>query len=266
MSDLKKMNMRSEEFDWDVPVESVPLPSRGLIYSKNSWFHGRETVDIKAMTAREEDILSSQAYIKKGVVVEELIKSCIMQPNVDPLELTAGDRMALAVAIRITGYGADYAVNITCPACDHKGQTNFDLSELEIKRLGANPVETGKNIFEFLLPVTKKTVHFKILSGTEEAEKNKEYENRVSLMGENSTGIITSNLTHAIVSIDGVSDPAKIAKFVNVMPAFDSRKLREYMSKIQPGIDLNVSYSCSNCEEVSPISLPMSTEFFWPTT
>jgi len=266
MSDIKKMHMKSEGIDWEVPVETVPLPSYGKIYSKESWFYNKETVDIKAMTALEEDILTSQAYLKKGTVIDELIKSCIMSRDADPNDLTAGDKNALAISIRITGYGSDYAAIVNCPKCGHINEKTFDLTSLEINRLGAEPVEQGKNIFEYILPISKKKVLFKIMTGHDEQEKQKEQESKIKVLGEYSVGMVTSNLEHMIVSIDGVTDKSKINSFIKVMPAFDSKKLRTHMANIQPGIDMAVQLDCDGCEKKSDVQLPVNTEFFWPRT
>ena len=81
-------------------------------------WHACETVDIKAMTAREEDILTSRAFIKKGTVITELIRSCLVDKRIDPNSLLSGDRNALMVAIRVTGYGVEYSTEVTCPVCD----------------------------------------------------------------------------------------------------------------------------------------------------
>ena len=164
----------NQSIDWQIPIESAPLPSKGLIYDKDSFFYMKETIDIKSMTAREEDIIMSSAYQRRGVVMEELIKSCIGKVGVDPMELIAGDKNALLISIRITGYGSSYDTKITCPNCGAKREKRFDLSNLGINRLGAEPVEAGKNAFLYSLPVTKKKVMFKLLNGYEEEAKNKE--------------------------------------------------------------------------------------------
>ena len=259
-----KINMKSEDFNWEVPVETVPIPSGGVIYGENSWFFNKETVDIKAMTAHEEDILASQAYIKKGTAVEELIKSCIMSQDANIKDLISGDRNAIAISIRITGYGADYDAEVTCPKCRHQNKKTFDLSSLEIKRLGADPVQPGKNLFEYKLPVSKKVVYFKLLTGKEEEIRDETMQNKIKLMGAMAVGPITSNLESMIVSIDGIEDKGKISKFIKVMPALDSRKLRAYMNKIQPGIDMTVKYTCENCGAESSAILPINSNFFWP--
>lgn len=259
-----KAEMKSEIFNWEVPIETVPIPSGGKIYPKESWFHMKETIDIKSMTANEEDILASQAYIKKGIVVDELIKACIMDHNADPNDLLVGDKNALAISIRITGYGSDYGASVSCGKCGHVNDKVFNLTELGIKTLGATPTEPGVNCFEFTLPVSNKKVKFKLLTGKDQEDISNNIKNKRNMLGELSIGTITSNLESQILSIDGIDDFSKIKKFVSIMPAFDSRSLRSYISKIQPGIDMNVAFKCDNCGSESEANLPINVNFFWP--
>ena len=270
-TDLPDQNIRTiknnkvEEFSWEVPYETVPLPSQGLIYSQDSFFHQKDLIDIKAMTAKEEDILLSQAYLKKGTVVEELIKACVMDNNANVDDLIVGDRNALSIAIRITGYGTDYKASVNCPKCGHTNEKTFDLSELEIKRLGAEPVEPGLNLFEYQLPVSKKIIRFKLMTGKDERDKSEQEEYFIGTLGEMSVGTITSHLKFIIQSIDGITDKGKIHKFVDVMPALDSKKLRNFIRDIQPGIDMNTKMKCDNCSSTSTVSLPVTGELFWPS-
>lgn len=255
----------NNDFDWEIPYESIPLPSQGSIYSENSFFYGKSSIDIKAMTAKEEDILMSQALIKKGTVIEELIKSCVMDRSANVDDLILGDRNALSIAIRITGYGSDYNAEVSCPKCDHRNQKVFDLADLEIKRLGAKPVEQGVNLFEYTLPVSKKVVRFKLLTGADEREKDLQDKSYTKALGPMSLGIVTSNLRYIIQAVDGITEKGKIYKFIDMMPAMDSKKLREYIAQIQPGIDMTTSLTCENCGSTSPVSLPITSELFWPS-
>ena len=257
-------NLKSDIFNWEVPIETVPLPSQGKIYSEDNWFYNKETVDIKSMTANEEDILASQAYIKKGTVIDELIKSCVMNKSANVKDLLIGDKNALAMAIRITGYGSQYNCSVTCNNCRHVNDKVFDLSALPIKNLGAEPVEIGKNIFDFVLPVSKKKVYFKLLTTNDAETLNSTIASKKNLLGEMSIGAVTSNLESQIIAIDGVEDFAKIKKFIEIMPAFDSRALRGYMAKIQPGMDMTVGFTCEKCGTQSDVSLPITANFFWP--
>ena len=59
------------------PTEFVELPSGGNYYPEGHRLHGEQTVEIKFMTAKEEDILTSKTLIKQGVALERLLKSVI---------------------------------------------------------------------------------------------------------------------------------------------------------------------------------------------
>lgn len=257
--------MSDDEIKWEIPVETVPLPTHGKIYSPESFFYDKDTVDIKAMTAKEEDILSSQAYIKKGTVLNELIKSCVMDKDANPDDLIVGDRTALTMAIRITGYGTKYDVNITCRHCGATNESNVDLSELPIKTLEISPVKEGENLFEYVLPVSKKKVLFKFLTGKDEAERNKSIESMQNLYGESYLGNVTKGIESHIISIDGVTKKSAINAFIDKMPAFDSKSLRNFIKRSEPGIDTKLNYKCPSCSGESEVDLPITTNFFWPT-
>jgi len=257
-------NVMKDEFGWEVPVESVPLPSRGVIYSPDSLLYNTEVLQIKAMTAKEEDILTSQAYIKENLVVEKLIQSCLIEKSIDVNELITGDKNALMVSIRITGYGSDYKVAHSCTNCGENNQINVNLSQLEIKRLTEDPVELGRNIFEFVLPVTNKKVNFKFLNGHDQKEIAL-IEKRLKKAGIHYDNPVTGYLENAIISIDGVTDKNKIKHFVMNMPALDSRKLRQHIKRSEPGIDMTWNYNCSQCGHDNNINLPITPEFFWPS-
>jgi hypothetical protein len=256
--------LTTKTLDWEVPVETVPLPSKGVIYHPDSFFYNKETIDIKAMTAKEEDILLSQAYIKKGTMIDELIKSCIGNINADPTELTAGDKNALLVAIRITGYGPEYPVTIQCEKCGHVNNKQIDLSNLTIRRLGAQPVKIGQNLFEFNLPVSKKRVLFKILNGKDEIKRNEEIFEISKKLGADAVGSVTIHMIHSIVAIDDVTDKNQVSKFINSMPARDSRALRKYMNEIQPGINMEADFTCESCNHATMVTIPWTSKLLYP--
>ena len=166
-----------DEFGLEIPVENVPLPSRGVIYPPEHPLHLVETVQIRAMTAREEDILTSKALIKKGTVITELIKSCLIDKSVNPNDMILGDRNALMVALRITGYGAEYAVEVNCPACGERSRQDFNLAELPITRLSQEPIAQGSNTFEVKMPKNRETdpdltIRYRHMTGHDEQKHN----------------------------------------------------------------------------------------------
>ena len=266
-SPLPGRDVMKEDFGWEVPVETVPVPSQGKVYPGTSPLCNRETIDIYAMTAKQEDILTSRALIKKGRVISELIKSCIVDRDVDPGSMLLGDRNALMIAIRITGYGSGYNAEVSCPACSQKSSHTFKLTDLPIKRLEIDPVTIGENLFSFTLPVTKKEVKFKFLTGNDERELSIIAERKRKAMPDLEVdNVVTSRLGASIVSIDGVEDRSKISMFINRMPALDSRKLRTYIDNHEPGVSMATWMSCPHCGENEEVSLPMGASFFWPAT
>ena len=263
MGGIQTVNVMRDEFGFETPIDLVPLPSAGLIYPPESGFHNKEAVEVKAMTAKEEDILTSRALIKKGTVITELIKSCMTDKTLDVDVLTSGDRNAIMTALRVTGYGAEYNAEVTCPECDAKNKKDFSLAELPIKRLEIEPVAPGANLFPFVLPVSKKNVHFKFLTGKDETEMSMIQE-RQKKQGAKVDSLVTTRLIHSIVSVEGVTDRNKISTFVRNMPARDSLSLRKYMDKNEPGIEMKSWLQCDECSEQSEVSLPLGASFFWP--
>ena len=266
MSDsIQVQNVIKEAFNWEVPVEVVPVPSEGKVYPADSPLFNKKILEIKAMTAQEEDILSSRALIQQGTVISHLIQSCLIDKSLDVRNMLLGDRNALMVSVRITGYGAEYAAESSCPSCGASSSQRYNLTDLEIKRLELEPVSPGVNLFEFTLPVTKKVVHFKFLTGADEEERSLVVERKKKLIpGMKVDSQVTSRLEQLIVSIDGIDDRNKINHFVKSMPALDSRRLRSYIEKNEPGIDMSVWMSCPACSETSRVSLPIGSNFFWP--
>lgn len=256
-------NVMKDDFNFEVPVESVPLPSLGVVYGTDSPLFRQETIDIKAMTAREEDILTSRALIKKGTVITHLLRSCMINKQVDPDEMLTGDRNAIMTAIRITGYGAEYAVEVECPACSERSKQQFDLTTLPIKRLNVNPIAEGANLFEYVLPVSKKKVRFKFLTGADEAELAVMQE-RKKKQGSAADNLVTQRLMFAIQSVDNVTDKTKIAAFCRNMPARDSLELRRYIDSNEPGVEMKSWMDCPSCLEHTEVRLPIGAAFFWP--
>lgn len=258
-------DVMKDDFGFEIPVELIPLPSRGVAYPPDSPLHNCETVEVRAMTAREEDILTSRALIKKGTVISELIKSCLVDKRIDVSKMLSGDRNALMVALRVTGYGADYNVEVDCPECQVKSKQTFNLSDLELKHLDLEPVEPGTNVFETTVPVTKKKVHFKFLTGADEEEivAIQERKKKLGGMGDNA---VTTRLQFSIVSVEGKTDKNLIGSFIRNMPARDSLYLRNLIDKHEPGIDMTSHMDCPSCSETSEVRIPLGVTFFWPSS
>lgn len=254
----------SPKEDFVIPREYVPLPSQGKIYPKNSNLHGADEVEIRHMTAQDEDILTSRSLLRSGRAIDALLKNCIMDNSVNPDNMLAGDRNAIMIALRVTGYGSDYPVDVECPECSSRTTHTFDLSKLNMKFLGAEPLDMGENLFDFTLPTSKKVVHFKLLTSIEEQKIAEEQEAIKKKLGNPVDTFVTTRLKSQIVSIDGNTDKRYINNFVNSMNVRDSREFRKYMSEIEPDIDMSQVWVCPSCGAKNEGELPIQANFFWP--
>ena len=249
---------------FDIPIDSIPLPSLGVCYPMTSTLYGKERIDVKAMTAKEEDILTSRALLKNGTVITHLLRSCIVENGINPDEMLTGDRTALMIALRITGYGSDYKLEVQCPACEEKQKFTFELAGLPVKFLEIQPIAQGVNEFELIMPVRRNKITYRFLTGADEAELLQDRQSRKKKLGTQVDTAITSNLLRQIVSVDGKYDRGLIARYVNSMPARDSRFLRKTISETEPGMEMRAEMKCSACGEVSEVDVPIGASFFWP--
>jgi hypothetical protein len=244
-----------EEQKFKFPTEMVDLPSKGLVYPEGHPLSSGQ-VEMKYMTAREEDILTNQNYISKGVVIDKLLQSLIVT-KFDYNTLLIGDKNALLVASRILGYGKDYDFN-------YLGEVKVvDLSKLDNKILDDSIFIKGKNEFTFTLPHSNTPITFKLLT---EGDENKIEDELKGLKKINKDSIpeLTTRLKQVILSIDGDYEKKTIREFVdNYLLAKDSRALREYIGKIQPDVDLTFEIETPD-EETEKINIPIGLNFFFP--
>jgi len=250
--------------DFVPPVTSVKLPSRGVVYPPESPLFCLESLDIKAVTAKEENILASVALIKKGTVLSTLMRACITNRSIDPDQMLVGDRNTVLTAIRVSAYGPRYAAHVTCPECHEAADHDFDLSRLPLRMLDEQPVGgPGNNRFAFRLPQTGWDSEFRLVDAAAAQRLDREVEAVKKRTGQEQA--ITLSLMTQVVSLKGVTDPARLARGISNMPATDSRSLRLHMDRIAPGVDMVQEYECPSCGKSAEVEIPMGTEFFWPT-
>jgi len=267
-TEVLPMTKRGGDFELEIPTEEIPLPSMGKVYPPGSALYHAEKIEIIGLAGRHEDILTSRALHKKGTVISELIQACICSPKDKPpinaRQLLAGDRYAIMVAIRATGYGVEYAPETQCSACEHKEQQTFNLANFPIRQLDLDPVIDGTNAFSFTFPMCKKNVIFKFLTGQDEEEMNLYHERMKKATNRVVDNLVTTRLQFCILSIDGIEDKNKIAQFVRIMPAGDSLALRSYINKHEPTIETKQTIVCSNCGNEEVVDMPLVAEFFFP--
>jgi len=235
-----------------LPTETIDLPSKGLLYPEDSEL-AKGTIEIKYMTAKEEDILTNQSYIRNGTVLDKLLKSVIVSKiNYD--DLLIGDKNAIMVAARVLGYGSDYTF-------EYNGEPQtVDLSLIENKPLKEELFKNKVNEFTFTLPKSKNTITFKLLTHKDEQDINRELEG-LKKINKDSSPELSTRLKYMITSVEEMRDKKDIREFVDTaLLAQDSRSLREYVREIQPDVDLTFFPDGTN----DRINIPIGVSFFWP--
>jgi len=241
------------------PTEIVQLPSKGKLYPEGHPLKGG-TIEMKYMTAKEEDILTNQSFINNGVVLDKLFQALIVTPC-DYNDLLLGDKNAIMIAARVLGYGKDYPIKIKSPSDGEDIEYIVDLTKLDDKVINWS-LHTGKNEFEFTLPTSKRTVTVSIL--TQKIQKKIDAELKgLAKLKKNAS--LTTMLKHLIISVDGEVDNVVVRKFVdNELLAIDSRAIRNFVKDITPDIDLSIEIPDGESGDTFRSSLNIGLDFFWP--
>jgi len=242
-------------FNFVVPTEIVDLPSKGEFYPPGHPLHGVDSVEIKHMTAKEEDILTSQSLIRKGIAINRVLESIIVDDSIRVDDLLIGDKNALIIASRIYGYGADYDVSLTCQNCSNQFETTVDLNSFEARQITFDDEvqKTENNTFLITLPKSEFVVEFRLLTSRDEAVIAKEKNN-------GTTGL----LRMIVVSINGQTDSFYIDRALQVLPIRDASVLKKLYASVVPDVDMSYEIDCPACSEVSRLEVPLTAEFFWP--
>lgn len=255
-----------KENELDIPTEVIDLPSQGKTYpSDNALSKG--SVSIKYMTAKEEDILASQNLIKKGVHLDKLFESVVVDEDVDPDDILLGDKNAILLSTRLLGYGKDYKAEVTDPFTLERQEVEIDLSKVQVKDVDLDKLN-GDNRYEFTLPKSQKDIVFKLLTHGDDKAISQEIQS-LKRLSKNKSGAgkeVTTRLRYMIVEIDGKSDRGTINNYVNNnMLAQDSKALREYVKEIQPDMDLTFTFTSELSGESEVLDIPFGINFFYPS-
>lgn len=243
------------EQKFKLPTEVVELPSKGKLYPADSPLASGK-VEMKYMTAKEEDILTNANYIRQGIVIDKLLQSLIIS-DINYSDILVGDKNAMMVAARILAYGKDYEFEY-----DGVKQT-ADLSNIEAKPLAPELEKATENEFSFTLPSTGNVITFKLLTHGEDVKIDQEVKG-LQRINKDSVSEVTVRLAHLVTSINGVRDQKDIRDFVNnYFLARDAREFRKYYNTLNPDLDMSTTVTNSNGEE-EDVDLPIGLTFFWP--
>ena len=244
--------------DYKFPTEVVDLPSKGYFYVEGHPL-SKGKVEIKYMTAKEEDILTSQNLIQQGTVIDVLLQSLIVDKTINVHDLLVGDKNAIMVAARILGYGKEYQFEYD------EEEHEVDLSKLEPIDLDFSKLTKGQNEFSFKLPTSERTITFKLLSGNDEKKIATELKAKQKISKERSSEL-TTRLKTMLLSVDGNSEQAYINNFVdNEFLSVDSLAFRKHLTSITPDMDMRTLLVDSSGKETE-VTIPITVRFFWPAS
>jgi len=247
------------------PTEFVDLPSGGEGYPDDHPLLNEETIEIRFMTAKDEDILTSQALLKNGIALERFLENILIDKSINPETLLIGDKNAILIAARASGYGFDYETHVLCPDCGTKNDIIFDLRDP--KTIGKSQVDdtivkkVKNGIYSTQMPFTKFTTHFRLMNGGDENFIAKQLTNDSETTSQN---VLTGQFKRIITSIEGHTDQAVIDQFVENMPTIDSRHFKICLRAVTPNIDIKENLICTNCKFEKEVEVPFGTDFFWP--
>lgn len=254
----------SSQLEFVVPTEFVELPSKGLLYPEGHPLCEVSEVEIKFMTAKEEDILTDKVLLKKGLALDRLMSNIILDKSINPDMLLTGDRTAIMIAARKSAYGPEYDTKTVCPVCFSHGRHTFDLDNAEVRfNQGKDVASIDDNMtIRVTTPRSKVKVALKFMTGHDEKKiLEKQNNNKRLKLPENS---LINQLRTIIVSVNDNTDRRYINSFIDAMPAFDSRYIRDIYQKNNPTIQLKEEYVCGECNATSMVDVPFTTDFFWP--
>ena len=245
------------------PTEFVELPSRGNGYPAGHLLAGQDVIEIRHMTAKEEDILTSRTLLKNGRALDKLIASVICNKSINASDLLLCDRNAMVIAARSTGYGVDYNTKITCPNCGTVAKRTFDLANPKMydgndwQDYNIEKLENGNHLIT--LPISEFKVEVRALTGHDEQAIFKILQNK-----KRDETLITNQMRMFIVSVEGHTQKNVINHFIENVPSIQSRYLRDAYECITPSIKIVRDFECDECGYEQEMEVSLGTDFFWP--
>ena len=248
--------------DFVTPTELVDLPSKGR-YPEGHPLHGRETIEIKHMTARDEDILTNRSMLKKGVAIDRLIQNLLKDKSIDARSLYVGDRNAILIHARASAYGQDYKTKVQCPACTETSKFKFDLADHTVYHgdewTDFEIEQTPQGTFKTELPLSTIVAEFRPLTGMDELLLVKEQKGKDGI-----DNIITKQMKMFTISFNGYTEENVINHVTNNMVAADSKYYRDCFRLISPDVKMETTFECRHCGHKEVMQVPFGADFFWP--
>lgn len=261
-ADIKQM---MNPMDFVAPTEFVELPSKGQGYPQGHPLNGQDSIEIRFMTAKEEDILTSRTLLKKGVALERVLQALVKDKSINVGSMLVGDRNAMLVAARSSAYGEWYKTTINCPNCGEQNKKAFKLSEPSIyngDEFGDYDIKKTENgTYNVTLPYSKLVVECRLLTGKDEMALVKRMQDKKNKQKD---GVVLSQMSLYIISVNEYTEPQVIDYTINNMVAPDSRYLRNAVKAFTPQLKITDDFECNSCGHEQELEVPFGADFFWP--
>jgi hypothetical protein len=263
VSTEQKEDKKADLLSFLSPTHFVDLPSKGRFYPPEHPLYNKDTAEIRFMTAKEEDILTSKSLLKKGVAIDRMIESVLVDKNIKLEDLLIGDKNALIVGARVTGYGESYETKVQCPACGTHVRHEFHLDEVKTTFPAPEIEEQLKKTrtFKTKLPITKFEVEMRLLKGSDEKVLSTIAEQKKASKLEEST--MSDQLRLLVVSVNGIADKQIVQKFIDMCPAGDAKHIRKLYADNVPNVDMTQRFTCRSCDAEMDMEVPFTADFFW---
>ena len=256
-------NTADDKSGFTIPRDYVLLPTLGRLYPKNHPLHNQENIEVRHLTAADEDILTSRALLKSGKALDVLLQNCIVNKSISTKDLVSGDKNSIMTFLRISGYGPEYDVSLNCPSCEEEVQYTFDLSRLGIRTLDIETSRDDKPYFLLELP-SGNNIEFKFLTSDEEQEIADLLEVTKRKTNSPLERNITTRYSRQIVSVNGDESQDTINDFIRTMRVNDSRFIRKFIADNEPDVIMKQNFSCPMCSHKEEVDIPIGVGFFWP--
>lgn len=245
------------------PTEIIDLPSHGYFYPETSPLASGK-IEVKVMTAREEDILANESLIRSGKVLEKLLEALVVDKSIQLGEMLITDRNALVVAARRLAYGDTYGpIAFRCKGCGQECKESVNLGDIKEKQYDFSNYTRGNNLLQFKLPHSNVNVSVKLMSVNDDAAIDAELTG-IKKVNKNASSEVTTRLSHLIKEVGGKKEAAVIRNFVNNMSTKDTSALRKFVRESTPEIDMSFDFKCDKCEYTERADVPITSQFFWP--
>ena len=252
--------------DFVAPTEFVELPSQGKGYPQGHPLNGQDSIEIRFMTAKEEDILTSQTLLKKGVAIERVLQAIVKDKTIDVGTMLIGDRNAVLIAARSSAYGEWYKTTVSCPNCGAQNKKAFNLTEAKVYHGDSfedyDIQATADGKYKIILPYSKLTIECRLLTGADELAIVKHMQKKKNKKNED--GLVLNQMALYIESVNGYTEQSAVLYTIQNMVAADSRYLRNAVKTFTPQIRVVNDFECNSCGYEQELEVPFGADFFWP--